>query len=133
MMIGIDTNILIRFIVQDDPRQSRIATNFLERHLTKENSGFISQIVLCEVVWVLKRAYGFEKAVIVRVIRQILDTTELTVEHADSARQAVSDFEKGNADFSDYWIGLSNQFVGCDYTVTFDSKAASHPSFRLCK
>jgi predicted nucleic-acid-binding protein len=132
-MIGIDTNVLIRYIVRDDLKQTQIATKFLEKRLTQRESGFVSQIVLCEIVWVLKKAYGFEKDVIIQVIQQILDTAELTVEHAESARRAVSDYEKGDADFSDYWIGLSNQFHGCDYTVTFDLRAASHPAFCLCR
>jgi predicted nucleic-acid-binding protein len=131
-MIGIDTNVLVRYIVRDDPEQTRIATRFLEKHLTAGNPGFISQVVLCEIVWVLKRAYGYDKSVMLQVIKQILSTQEFKVEHAECAWQAVGDFEKGNADFSDYLIGSSNRLQGCEYTVTFDKEALTHPAFRKC-
>jgi predicted nucleic-acid-binding protein len=131
-MIGIDTNVMVRYIVRDDLRQTIVATKYLEKHVSQNNPGFISQIVLCEIVWVLKKAYGCEKKVILQVIEQILNTKEFTIEHADSARQAFADYKKGDADFSDYWIGSANRFHGCDYTVTFDRRALSHPAFRQC-
>jgi predicted nucleic-acid-binding protein len=131
-MIGIDTNVLIRYIVRDEPGQSAAATRYLEKHVSKRNPAYISQIVLCEIVWVLKRAYGYDKKVILQVIRQILGTKEFMVENAECARQAFQDYQNGEADFSDYLIGLSNRFHGCDYTVTFDRKAAPHPAFRGC-
>jgi predicted nucleic-acid-binding protein len=131
-MIGIDTNVMIRYIARDDPGQTAVATNFLEKHVSRNNPGFIGQVVLCEIVWVLKQAYGYEKKVILQVIWRILNTREFTVEHAESARQAFAGYEKGDADFSDYWIGAANQAQGCEYTVTFDRKASSHPAFRAC-
>jgi predicted nucleic-acid-binding protein len=131
-MIGIDTNVLIRYIVRDDLRQTAIATKFMEKHISANHPGFISQIVLCEIVWVMKRAYRYDKKAILRVIGQILKTKEFTVEHAASARQALLDYKNSDADFSDYWIGASNKFHGCDFTVTFDRPASAHPSFREC-
>lgn len=132
-MIGIDTNILIRYIIQDDPIQSRLATKFLESNINKANPGFISQIVLCEIVWVLRRAYGYDKPIILQVLNQIIDTSEFIIENSESARQALRDFKEGNADFSDYLIGSANKYHGCEYTLTLDKKAAIHPNFRLCK
>ena len=131
-MIGIDTNVLIRYIVRDDPNQTAVATKFLEKNISRNNPGFIGQIVLCEIVWVLKKAYGCEKKVILQVIEQILNTKEFTVENTDSARRAFANYGKGDADFSDYWIGSANQHHGCEYTVTFDRRTLSHPAFRPC-
>ena len=98
-MIGLDTNVLIRYIVQDDPNQSHQATKFIEENLSKDVTGWISHIVLCEIVWVLKRAYGYKKAILVNVIKQLLMTTELDIENPDVAWQALHEYEKGSAGF----------------------------------
>ena len=73
-MIGVDTNVLVRYIVQDDIEQSKDATRFIEKRISSSNPGFINQIVLCELVWVLKRAYGYEKTIIFEVLEKILQT-----------------------------------------------------------
>ncbi|MBN1894822.1 type II toxin-antitoxin system VapC family toxin [bacterium] len=131
-MIGIDTNVLIRYIVRDDVRQTAIATKYLEQHISAVDPGYISQIVLCEIVWVLKRAYGFPKKIIIEVLQQILKTREFSVECPEIARRAIADYEDGNIDFSDCWIGISNRTAGCEFTVTFDRSALLHPAFREC-
>jgi predicted nucleic-acid-binding protein len=127
-MIGIDTNVLIRYIVQDDPLQSKLAVTFMEKNCTKSNPGFVNLIVCCEIVWVLHRAYNYNKDTIIRVMKQILLTSELYVEDAETVRKSLHDFENGNADFSDYIISHINS--ECEYTVTFDKNAAKIP---LCK
>ena len=80
-MIGIDTNVLVRFIVQDEPKQSRVATKLIEASLSATNKGFISSIVLCEVVWVLKRLYRQPKDRLLLVVKTILETEVFEVEH----------------------------------------------------
>jgi predicted nucleic-acid-binding protein len=130
-MIGIDTSIMIRYIVQDDSVQSDLATQFLESRLRQSSPGYLSLIVICEIVWVLKRAYKYEKSIICGVIRQILHSSDLVVENSELVWKAFKTFESGNADFSDYLIGFCNQHHGCDYTVTFDQKADSQANFRL--
>ncbi|MBN2356658.1 type II toxin-antitoxin system VapC family toxin [candidate division KSB1 bacterium] len=130
-MYGLDTNVLVRYIVQDEPRQSRAATEFIERHLTVEKPGYINAVVLCELVWVLKRAYHYDKPLLSAIIQQILNTKELIIEHADRARQALDFYRHGEADFSDYYIAAINRSVGCRKTVTFDKLAATHSEFRL--
>ena len=130
-MIGIDTNVLIRYIVQDDPEQSQKATTFLEEQISKTSPGFISRMVLCEIVWVLKRAYAYDNETIINIIKQILMTSELTVENSDCAWQALSEFQKGDADFTDYLLGSTNKASGYNYTVTFDRKASFSQNFKL--
>jgi len=130
-MIGIDTNVLIRYIVQDDPQQSKLATTYIENKCTKKTPGFINHIVLCEIVWVLKRAYGFEKDVIVRVLLEILSTKELMVDKSSEVRIALEIYLNGTADFSDYLLGINNQISGCKHTCTLDKKAAQSEYFIL--
>jgi predicted nucleic-acid-binding protein len=132
-VIGIDTHILIRYIVQDDPAESKIATAVLERKIGPGNPGFINQIVLCELVWVLRRAYGYQKEDVIRTLRQLLDSRELVFENAACARMALTAYEKGRADFSDYFIGAINRHNGCDRTFTFDRRAGESPSFKLAE
>lgn len=124
-MIGLDTNVVVRYITQDDPDQSNLAGDFIEKYCTRSNPGFVNLIVCCEIVWVLKRAYGYDKTTILAVMKQILQTAELHIENADLVWKALSEFESGNADFSDYLISSINRNNDCSYTVTFDKKAAS--------
>ncbi|WP_038250701.1 PIN domain-containing protein [Ghiorsea bivora] len=131
-MIGIDTNVLVRYIVQDDEQQAALATNAIEACSVTE-PGWISAIVLCETAWVLSRAYGYEKTMVQNVLKQILLAAELVVEQQEQAWLALQDFAKGNADFSDYLITHMNHASGCEYTVTFDKKASKHRLFRQLK
>lgn len=129
-MIGIDTNVIIRYIVQDDPGQSRIATRVIEENLSPENKGFVSSVVLCEVIWVLKRFYRQPKEQLLLVVKTILETEVFEVEHRDCAWRAYYDFDEGDADFSDYYICQINKSCGAPFTVTFDETAQKHRLFR---
>ena len=131
-MIGIDTNVLVRYIVQDDEQQAAIATKSIEA-CSVETPGWISAIVLCETVWVLSRAYGYEKVTIQAVLQRIFLAAELVVEQQEQGCSALRDFARGHADFSDYLIAHMNQAAGCEYTITFDKKASDHRLFRLLK
>lgn len=131
-MIGIDTNVLVRYIVQDDELQAAIATESIEA-CSIGTPGWISAIVLCETVWVLSRAYGYEKTTIQSVLQRIFLASELIVEQQEQGWSALRDFASGDADFSDYLIAHMNQASGCEYTITFDKKASNHRLFRLLK
>lgn len=130
-MIGIDTNVLIRYIVQDEPEQARQATTVLEAECTRESPGFISHIVLCEVAWVLRRGYRYDRSMVCRVLRELLRTVEFQVEREDLAWNALEAYESGAADFSDYLLAYTNTSAGVECTVTFDQNAGKHPLFRL--
>ena len=123
-MIGIDTNVLIRYITQDDEVQAKIASDYIESNCTLNNPGYINQIVLCEIIWVLKRAYRYNKQIIIDIIRQLLQTGELMVDNSENVWLALEAYEEGSADFSDYLIALSNKNAGCEKTITFDKNAA---------
>ena len=130
-MTGIDTNVIIRYIVQDDPEQSLLATQFMEKEISAAEPGVVNAVVLCEVVWVLRGAYGYTKPDIVRVLEALLSAAEIDLPRSEAAWKALYLFKRGAADFSDYFLAEINADHGCDTTVTFDKKAGNHSLFTL--
>lgn len=130
-MIGLDTNVLVRYVVQDDPEQAAAAAGLIEGKCSAEDPGYISALVLAELVWVLGGAYGYDKSITLAVLRQVLVTAELTVEDPALAWRALTEFEQGPADFADYLIGQGNRARGCSRTYTFDRRAGRSPHFEL--
>lgn len=130
-MIGLDTNILVRHLVQDDPEQSRKASQVIARECTKERPGFINRIVLCETVWVLESAYGYAKDEIAGVLEKVLRTSQFQVEDMQAAWTAFRLYQKGSADFADCLLGTVNRAQGCERTVTFDRRAGEIEGFKL--
>ena len=125
-MIGIDTNVLVRYIVQDDPEQSAQSTLLIEQECNLSSPGYLSNIVLCELVWVLTGAYKYDKNLVIEVMEQILVTAEFLVENENVVRKAINDYKIGSADFSDYLIVNNNQQSGCTKTYTFKKKLLQH-------
>lgn len=125
-MIGADTNVLVRYFVEDDPAQSRRVDALLAR------GGFhIDDVVLCELVWVLRSGYRFDRPAIAKALGRILATAEFSFNDRDLLRRALADYQIGSADFSDYVIGRRNELAGCEATVTFDRALRDNPSFRV--
>ena len=125
-MIGIDTNVLVRYLVQDDLVQSEKSTNLIERQCSLSSPGRIATIVLCELVWVLIGAYKYDKKLVVKVLEQLIVTAEFSIESERIVGKAINDYKAGNADFSDYLIINNNQQAGCTKTYTFDKKLLQH-------
>ena len=119
-MIGLDTNVLVRYLIQDDPAQADLATKLIEGNCSKHSPGRISLVVLCELDWVLSGAYHYPKQTILEVLGQILITSELEVENEQVARLSLDAYKEGTAHYSDYVIGFSNKTSGCVVTYTFD-------------
>jgi predicted nucleic-acid-binding protein len=132
-LIGLDTNVLVRYIVQDDAEQARRAAIFIENEMPKTLPGLISLAVMMELTWVLSRAYGYAKRDIANVLEQLLVTDGFEVETSDIAWAALRAFREGSADFSDYCICIRNRQAGAAHTVTFDRRAAEHEYFVLLK
>ena len=130
-MIGIDTNILVRYIVQDDEAQAVLASRLLEDTMTEKTPGLVSAIVLCELVWVLRRAYGYEREQVIGVLRTLLSTAGLIVDRVDDAWRALAEYESGPADFSDYYIAQMNRTLHAETTYTLDQKAGKGNHFTL--
>ena len=130
-MIGLDTNVVIRYLVQDDKKQSAAATRFIEKSLTADVPGYINQITLCEIVWVLQRCYGVKQPQVKEILEALLKTKQLILENVEVTWKALRAFNANNADFCDALIGQANIHSGCEHTVTFDKRAASLPGFDL--
>jgi predicted nucleic-acid-binding protein len=130
-MIGLDTNVLVRHLVQDDPGQSRKATQLITKQCTRDDPGFINRVVLCELVWVLESAYGYSKDTIVAVLDKLLRTSQLKIEDVQAAWTAFRMYQKGKADFADCLLGTTNRIGGCERTVTFDQPASKLQGFQL--
>jgi len=131
-MLGIDTNVLVRYFVQDDKVQAKLVDSFFSKTLKHPDSCFINRIVLCELVWVLESAYSYKKDVIADVLEKILITREFQIEDADMIWDALEGYRDGH-DFADYLLGAINQMNGCINTITFDKKASKQRYFELLK
>ncbi len=128
-MIGLDTNVLVRYFVADDPAQSARAARFIESRCTMDDPGFVDRVALCELVWVLSSGYGYGRAEIARVLDALLASRDIVLEDHEAVRGAARAFERGAADFADALIGLVNRARGCAATATFDRKAARLAGF----
>lgn len=129
-MIGLDTNVLVRYIAQDDPKQSPKATRLIES-LTVEEPGYLSVVSVVELVWVLTGCYASTKAELCQVLETLLRAKGIVVAHADIVWKALRLFREGNADFADCLIERFANEAGCSYTTTFDRDAAKHCGMRL--
>ncbi len=130
-MIGLDTNVLVRYLTLDDPVQSHKATVLLEQRLSEQSPGFVSIVALAETVWVLERFYRLKRQDIAIVIERILGADALLVEHEAEVATALTAVWEGHGSFADALIGAINAQAGCPRTLTFDRKAARLPGFEL--
>ena len=129
-MKGIDTNVLVRYIVQDDLAQSKQATLFIEKNTADDSQIFITGIVLCEFVWVLETAYNYLKADIAHVLERILKTRQFCIHQSTLLWHCLHDYKDSNIDFADSYIAHLNATHDCEYTATFDKKAARLKLFK---
>ena len=129
-MIALDTNVLVRFLVQDDPLQAQLATDIVEQ-LTDDAPGFLSREVLIELVWVLERASRFGRAEIAIAIGDLISATELEIEGADAVAPALELYRNDGFGFADLMIAAAARRVGAVELVTFDKKAARLKGVRL--
>jgi predicted nucleic-acid-binding protein len=130
-VIGLDTNVVVRYLAQDDPKQSAAATKLFESVLTPDDPGFVSSVVLCEIAWVLAESYGADRARIRAAIEGLLAARQIAVEAPDAVRKALRAWGDSTADFADALIGAVATSHGAARTVTFDRAAAKLPGFEL--
>ena len=129
-MIGLDTNVLVRYVMQDDPRQSPKATRLLES-LSAEQPGFVPVVVMVELVWVLSGSYDLSRAQIATVLDTLLRSKELVVDRAELVAQALQRYSAGSADFSDALIERIAHAAGCTATMSFDTGAVKAAAMTL--
>jgi predicted nucleic-acid-binding protein len=130
-VIGLDTNILVRYLTQDHPVQSRKATEIIEQQLNEEHPGFISIVAMVETVWVLDRAYGLAAREIAAAVERMLQTDVLVVENEQDVFTAMIALTEGQGSFADAIIAALGARAGCSCTLTFDQKALRLSGFKL--
>ncbi len=130
-MIGLDTNVLVRYLTQDDPIQSLKATEIIERRLTEGNPGFVSIVAMVETVWVLDRAYNLAAHEIAATVEGMLQADVLVVEYEQEVFTAMIALKEGQGSFADAIIAALGAKAGCSCTLTFDHKALRLPGFEL--
>lgn len=130
-MIGLDTNILVKYLTQDDPGQSKKANTEIEKGLSAGHMFYIADIVICELVWVLETAYGCDRREIVPVLENILRTKQFRFEDKDLLWQSLADYRNKKGDFADHLIGRAGHKAGCSETLTFDAGLRDNPVFRV--
>jgi predicted nucleic-acid-binding protein len=131
-VIGLDTNVVVRYLTQDDPRQCQVVNDLFERAAGSAEVAFlVNTVVLAEVVWVLESVYGYARQVISGALTLLLAARQIEVERRQTIKSALDAFASGDADFVDYLIAALNRDEGCDVTVTFDKKAGAISGFSL--
>jgi predicted nucleic-acid-binding protein len=128
-MIGLDTNVLVRYVTQDDPVQSAKATAWIEGRLTPDNPGFISVVAMAETVWVLERTYGLADRDIAAFIERLLQADVLVIENEQQVFAAMVILKESQGSFADALIAALGVKAGCFDTLTFDRKALRMPGF----
>ena len=123
-MIGLDTNILVRYLTQDDAVQAAAAAKLVDS-LSPESPGFLSLVVVVELVWVLQFSYGLKKQEIENVVDRLLRGKELVIERAEIVSQALRKFHSSRANFADCLIERCGHAAECQYVLTFDKHAAA--------
>jgi predicted nucleic-acid-binding protein len=130
-MIGLDTNVIIRYLVQDDKKQFFHAEKLIETAIRQKKMIHINLVTLCEVVWVLSYHYELKREQIYEFLDKLLHAEQIEVENRQLALNTFHEFKNSQADFADCLIGLLNQTLGCTTTYTFDKKAAKNSYFTL--
>lgn len=125
-MRGVDTDVLVRYLVADDEAQATKARRYIET-----NTIYVNCIVLSEVVWVLEAAYGYDKPAIIDALERLLSTHEIEVEDAEAAIAALHDYRRSDAGYTDCLIGRHNIARGCAETGSFDRRAKNAAGFRM--
>ncbi len=129
-MIGLDTNVLERYIMQDDPKQSLKATRLIES-LEDDHPGFVTLVSILELYWVLTACYGLTNDQVKQALDVLLRTRQIIVDRAEQILRALRVFETGKANFADCLIERTASSVGCEQTLTFDVNAAKYAGMTL--
>lgn len=130
-MIGLDANVLVRYLTDDDPVQSPKAVRLFEEDLSLDEPGFVAAVVLAEVVWVLRRRYKQSRSEIAATVQELLGIDRLVLEHPQAVAGAVLATMQDNVDFTDALIAGIGAGAGCGHTFTFDRRASRFPGFAL--
>jgi predicted nucleic-acid-binding protein len=128
-VIGLDTNVLVRFLVEDDPEQARRAKAVVQGAVDQDEKLYVSNVVLCELAWVLDRAYGLERTEVASAVRGLLSAKHVLLEDADLVERALAAYGESRVGFPDYVIRELARDAGCRTVVTFDRTLLREPGF----
>jgi predicted nucleic-acid-binding protein len=128
-MLGVDTNVLVRFLVRDDEAQFEKARKLIKREVAAGRGVLVNQLVLLETEWVLRSRYSLSKQLIIQTISGLLDASDVEFEDEAAIEEALFVWKESAADFADCLIGAKNRRLGCRATATFDVKASKLPGF----
>jgi predicted nucleic-acid-binding protein len=132
-VVGLDTNVICRYLLGDDPAQARKAAQVIEDCRKRSIPCFLSKITLCEMVWVFETCTSMERSAIAGTLDALLHSDAIEVEERSSVRRALDLFTSGKADFADYLIGETDAERGCTKTVTFDTALEGTPGFEILR
>lgn len=126
-MLGIDTNVLVRLLVEDDAEQTRRAQRLVARAVEAGDAVVISLLVLLETEWVMRSRYAFEKDAVLRSLRRLLEAREFDFEDEPAIEEALYRYHESAAGFADCLIAAHNRRLGCAATATFRFRAGAAP------
>jgi predicted nucleic-acid-binding protein len=129
-MIGLDTNVIVRYFVKDDPEQTRAAVNFIYA-LSPSEPGWLGLATILELVWAVTRIYRVERVEVIQILDILMASRDIIVESDETVREALRLYRTGNADFADCLITSSARVAGCSRVVTFDRTAARDAGMEL--
>ena len=130
-MKGLDTNVLVRYLTEDDPRQAAAAVKEIEGTGKKDEKRIVQPLVLCELAWVLDTAYGVGKKELLDVFERILRTAQFEIPGKDLVWRSLADYRAGKGDFSGHLLGRLNEDAGASITITFDRALRGNPRFHV--
>jgi len=128
-VIAVDTNVLVRFLVEDDPEQMERAKALLRKAVESDTPCYVSDVVLCELVWVLERTYKIKKLEIAGTLSRLLRARHLAFSSSDRLSRALEAYGSGPGGFADYVIREHARDIGCSAVATFDGDLLSEPGF----
>jgi predicted nucleic-acid-binding protein len=129
-VIGLDSNVVLRYLLDDDPKWSPVATAILDEQLSSEEPGYICEVVLAEVVWSLRSRAKYSREQIIAVIDGLLSSDSIVVGSRGAVTDALIHYRAGQAGFADYFIAVLNRDAGAAPTLTVDGDAGKHALFR---
>jgi predicted nucleic-acid-binding protein len=128
-MLGVDTNVLVRYLVRDDQSQYEKVRRLIEREVRQGEPVLVSLLVLLETEWVLRSRYALSKPEILAALSALLDTSDLEFEDEPCVEQAVYAWKEAQVEFADCLIAARHRRLGCEATASFDAKALKLPGF----
>jgi predicted nucleic-acid-binding protein len=130
-MVGLDTNVILRYLLQDDPKQTRLANRIIDQVLSDRNPGLVSLVTILEVVWVLRSLLKQTPSEIATHLEHLLAADSLEVQNDQQVFEAAFALKRGTGEFEDALIGALNAWAGCPHTLTFDKRTLRLPYFEL--